>query len=98
QMKHALRPGVGKESSCVVPVREVVVRAPRDVDVVTAGFQALDEVRSEKAAAACDEDLHAGARVCVNQSTRPIQRGRFSANQAIVRATPSSHETCGSQP
>ena len=33
-----------------------------------------------------------------SQSTRPIQRSRFSAYQAIVCRTPSSHETRGSQP
>ena len=32
------------------------------------------------------------------QSTRPIQRSRFSAYQAIVCRIPSSHETLGSQP
>jgi len=33
-----------------------------------------------------------------SQSTRPIQRSRFSAYQRIVCSTPSSHETFGIQP
>jgi len=33
-----------------------------------------------------------------SQSTRPIQRSRFSAYHLIVSRTPSSHETFGSQP
>ena len=38
--------------------------------------------------------------VCVrsSQSTRPIQRSRLAAYQAIVRAIPSSQLTLGSQP
>ena len=78
--------------------RQVVVGAARDEDVVTVVLQPLDEVRAEEAAAAGDDSSHTGARVGVSQSTRPIQRSRFSAYHAIVFATPSSHETRGSQP
>ena len=39
-----------------------------------------------------------GGVASVSQSTRPSQRSRFSAYQRIVRRTPSSHETFGSQP
>ena len=98
EVKDALGPGVLEQALGVVPLRQVVVGSSGNEDVVTVGLEALDEVRAEKAAATCDEGLHAGARVCDSQSTRPIQRGRFSANHAIVRATPSSQETCGSQP
>ena len=98
QVVHALGLGVAKESLGVFPLRQVVVGPARYEDVVAVCLEPLDEVRAEKAASPRHEGLHAGARVCVSQSTRPIQRGRFSAYHAIVRATPSSHETCGSQP
>ena len=98
KVEHALGPSVLEQALGVVPLRQVVVRAACNVDVVAVGLETLDQVRAEKAAAACDERFHAGARVCDSQSTRPIQRGRFSAYHAIVRATPSSHETWGSQP
>ena len=98
KVEHPLGLCVAEEPLCLVPVRQVDLGATRDDDVVTVGLEARDEMRAEKAPAARHERLHAGARVCVCQSTRPIQRGRFSAYHAIVRATPSSHDTFGSQP
>ena len=53
--------------------------------------------RSFEGARADDQDGLSGLPV-ESQSTRPIQRSRFSAYQRIVCRTPSSHETCGSQP
>ena len=84
--------------------RQVEVALPRGEDVVPLRLEPLDEMRAEKASAAGDEGLHRCVRAAtvgrpvLSQSTRPIQRSRFSAYQAIVFATPSSHETCGSQP
>src|SRR5207237_10167458 len=70
----------------------------RDEDVVTVALQPLDQVRSQEAPPAGDEDPHAGDRSAASQSTRPIQRSRFAAYHAIVRETPSSQGTVGSQP
>ena len=54
-------------------------------------------MRAEEAAAAGDRDAahSCSARSARSQSTRPIQRSRFSAYQRIVRRTPSSHEIFG---
>src|SRR5439155_22445285 len=90
--------GVAEEALGVLPAREIVVGPARAEDIVPVCLEPLDEVRADKAAAARDEGLHAGARVGVSQSTRPIHRARLSAYHAIVRAAPSSHETPGSQP
>ena len=91
---------VGEHPLGVVEARQVVVAAPRDEHVVPVGLEPLDEVRSEEAPAAGDEDaahrVSAGRRV--SQSTRPSQLSRCSAYHWIVRSTPSSHETFGSQP
>ena len=97
-MENQLGLCVREEPSGVVGTRQVVIGTACDEDVVPVVAEPLDEVRAEEAAPACDERLHAGARVFVSQSTRPSQRSRFSAYHAIVLATPSSHETRGSQP
>ena len=67
------------------------------------GFESIDEMRAEEPAAAGDENPHRSCAATVglpvlSQSTRPIQRSRFSAYQAIVWAIPSSHDMSGSQP
>ena len=93
-----LRRRVLEEAFGVLPARQVVVGASCGEDVPPVPFEAFDEMRAEKAAGARDQGLHAGVRVGVSQSTRPIQRARLSAYHAIVRAIPSSHETRGSQP
>ena len=99
EVERDLGPRVVEEARGVVGPRQVVVAAPRGDDLVTVALEPLDEMRAEEAAPACDERPHrAAAGVEVSQSTRPIQRARFSAYQAIVFATPSSHETSGSQP
>ena len=100
EVEDELGPRVGEQPRRVVHRGQVVVARRGREDLVPVGLEPLDEVRAEEAAAAGDEDaLHVwrGAPV-VSQSTRPIQRSRFSAYQAIVRRTPSSHETFGSQP
>jgi hypothetical protein len=89
---------VGEQPLRVVGEREVVVRAPRDEDIVAVVVQPLDEMGAEEAAAAGDGRSHTGARAGVSQSTRPSQRSRFSAYHAIVFAMPSSHDTRGCQP
>ena len=99
EVEGELRPGIVEQPRRVFRTRQVVVAAACREDLVPAALEALDQVRPQEAAPACDECPHraaAGARV--SQSTRPIQRARFSAYQAIVFATPSSHETSGSQP
>ena len=88
-----------KQARGVVPAGQVVVGPARHERVLALRPEAVDEVRAEEAAAAGDEDpahVFAGARF--SQSTRPIQRSRFSAYQRIVRRTPSSQLTFGSQP
>ena len=58
QVEDDLGLGVAEEARGVVLVREVVVRAARDDDVVARGFEPLDEVRAEEPAATGDERLH----------------------------------------
>src|SRR5262249_40880547 len=122
EVEDELRLGFGKQTLGVGLVRQVVGGAPRDEDVGAAGGQQLEEVRSEEATAAGDEDAaHAfagpgGAKGATDlrpgveglaggassfgwsQSTRPIQRSRFSAYHRIVSRTPFSQLTLGSQP
>ena len=98
EVEDELRTRVFEEARSVSLDREVVVRAARHEDVVAVVLQPLDEVRAEEPTAACDGRSHTGERIGLSQSTRPIQRSRFSAYQAIVFAMPSSHEVCGSQP
>ena len=95
-----LRPRVGEQTLRVVPARQVVVGAARDERLLAALAQALDEVRADEPAPAGDEDPRHRARAGLpaSQSTRPSQRSRLSAYHRIVRRTPSSHETFGSQP
>ncbi len=91
---------LGERRLGLVEARQVVLGVPDDGDVVAALGKPLDEVRAEKARAARDEHAahraSAPSRVC--QSTRPSQCSRFDAYHSIVRRTPSSHETLGSQP
>ena len=71
----------------------------RDERFLSSRPKSIYEVRSEKTTTAGDEDAgHVCTRSGVSQSTRPIHRSRFSAYQRIVRSTPSSHDTFGSQP
>ena len=102
EVEHDLRLGLVEQPGRVGHVGEVDLDAPRDGDVVAVGLEALDEVRAEEPATACDEnpahDVGAIGAPVESQSTRPIQRSRFSAYQRIVCRTPSSHETCGIQP
>src|SRR5215472_8020110 len=102
-MEDALGLRVDEQALGVVPAREVVLAPRRREDIVPVGLEPLDEVRAEKPASAGDERPHLFAAATVgmpveSQSTRPIQRARFRAYQSIVFATPSSHETSGSQP
>ncbi len=87
-----------EQSRRLLLVCQVVVGAPGDEDLVTILLEAPDQVRSEEAAAAGDQDLHAGLFAGWSQSTRPIQRSRFSAYQRIVCSTPSSQLIFGSHP
>ena len=48
QVEHDLGLGVAEEARGVVLVREVVVGAAGDDDLVAAGLQPLDEMRAEK--------------------------------------------------
>ena len=99
-MEHELGAGLLEQAHHVGVLGQVVVAPPRHERVEPARAQPLDDVGAEEAPAAGDQGPHrAGCGVPVgSQSTRPIQRSRFSAYQAIVRATPSSHEIFGSQP
>ena len=101
QVEDDLGIGVAEEARGVVLMREVVVGAARDDDLVAAGLEPLDEVGAEKARAAGDERSHstgAGAGAGAPQSTRPAHLARLSEYHAIVCRTPSSHETSGCQP
>ncbi len=71
---------------------EVVVAPARHERLEPAGLETLDDIGAEEAPASGHERPHrvaCGVPVG-SQSTRPIQRSRFSAYHAIVRATPSS--------
>ena len=99
QVEDQLGADVREQARGVVPAGQVVVGPARHERVLALRPEAVDQVRAEEAAAAGDEDpahVFAGARF--SQSTRPIQRSRFSAYQRIVRRTPSSQLTFGSQP
>ena len=100
-MEDQLGPGLGEEPLRRVRIGEVVLGAPGDDRLEPALAQALDEVRPEEPGAPGDERPHGARRIdgsAAAQSTRPIQRSRLAAYQAIVRATPSSQETRGAQP
>ena len=58
QMEDDLRLGLAEQPRGVVLVREVVVGAARERDVVSRRLEPLDEVRAEKPLAAGDERLH----------------------------------------
>ena len=58
EVKHELGVGVVEHTRRVVHRGEVVVGAPRREDVMPFGFEALDEVRAEKASAAGNERAH----------------------------------------
>src|SRR6476469_7389893 len=92
--------GVCVQALGVFPAREVVLLPPRNEDVVAGRFEACHQVRPEKSTASRYERAahFDSARARVIQSTRPTHRSRFSAYQRIVRRTPSSHETFGTQP
>ena len=103
EVEDALRIGLLEHALGVLRARQVVARLPCGKDVVTLGLESLDEMRAEEPAAAGDEDPHRSCAATVglpvlSQSTRPIQRSRFSAYHAIVLAIPSSHDMSGSQP
>src|SRR5438067_1183143 len=100
-MEDELGLGVDEQPRDIVLPGQVVVDLARDEDLLALGDEPLDEMRAGKATAPRDEDLHTAGRVLAtgaDQSTRPAQRSRFSAYQAIVRATPSSQLTFGCQP
>ncbi len=101
EVEDELRPDLVEQPRCLRHVGEVELEAPGNGDLVALRLEPLHEVRAEEAAAARDEDPAHGVSVGApvgSQSTRPIQRSRFSAYQRIVRSTPSSHDTFGSQP
>ena len=99
QVEDDLRLGLAEQPHGVVLVREVVLGAARDDDLVATRLEPLDEMGAEKARAAGDERLHStGAGDGADQSTRPDHLSRLSAYHAIVRRTPSSQETSGCQP
>ena len=101
QVEDELRLGVGEEPLRLVETRQVVVGAASDEGLDRVLAEPVDEVRPEEASTAGDEDVHRVGSVAFpsgSQSTRPIQRSRLAAYHSIVRATPSSQETCGSQP
>ena len=58
EMEHELGVGVTEHPRGVVHRGEVVVGASRRDDVVSVGFEPLDEMRAEKASAAGDEHAH----------------------------------------
>ena len=102
EVEDELGVGVAEHALGVLAACQVVVDLACGDDVVAVALEPLDEVRAEEPAAAGDQDpAHLTGALCcalASQSTRPIHLSRFAAYQAIVRATPSSHETSGSQP
>ena len=101
EVEDELRPRVGEQPLRVVVARQVVVAPPGDEDVVPVALEPLDEMRAEEPAAAGDEDVVSCLRVRARGAAS--RRGRASARGCaayhwIVRRTPSSHETFGSQP
>ncbi len=95
-MEHDLRLRRNEQPRRIVPASEVVLGPARHDDLVASPLQSLDEKRAEEPGPSRDEDFH--PRRPAIQSTRPTQLSRFAAYQAIVRRTPSSHETFGVQP
>ena len=71
EVKHELGVGVVEHTRRVVHRGEVVVGAPRREDVMPFGFEALDEVRAEKASAAGNERAHR-RRVQASQGGRTV--------------------------
>src|SRR5439155_956779 len=80
QVEDDLRVRLAEEPRSPVLVREVVLGAARDDDVVSRRLEALDDVRAEETGAAGDEGPHdeeTGARVGLSQSTRPSHRSSW---------------------
>ena len=99
EVEDELRLRVGEQALRVGLPGQVVVAPPRDEGLRSSVAQPFDEVRAEEPAASGDAHVHvASTALGVSQSTRPIQRSRVAAYQAIVFATPSSHDTSGSHP
>ena len=100
-MKDELGPDIAEEAFDLSRVGEVAFLARWRERLLTLLVKPGDDMRAQEAVAARHENPHrtaTGRRCESSQSTRPIQRSRFAAYQAIVWRMPSSHDTRGIHP